>query len=1023
MKRHSCVLRSSLFGGGVSLRRIFCAAATGLFVLGTVSCEPESPENPTPEPEPEPEIPVYAITVETSIPKAAGIPIYEVEVPASAEADEEITVSVTPAADIAVRISGVQANGSECTAAEGTDSAPVYTFTMPEEDVAITVSHTSEVTIAESTLSKGTVVEKNEEGAFTLRNDAYFAPGETVYLRLIPVDYSYKIDVVILDNGTECEKVADEEYIYTFEMPSVPVSVIASTADNWLSITEEYDEHCEVIVLDNYYNETPDDYSAHYHKAMPGLLVHYYYTVEIGYDAELAIIGDNTGHDYFKDSGFVFQDDYTGTGSIIESWAFLMPTEPVTLKLVSSERSIYADEQFIGTYSNGLWINENLENHVFSTSESMLSADIRPNGVFQVNSTDSNKYDFSGTFTYDAAAKKFSYLPEGCKKYGLNGLILTDNYIFGTIKNILEDKPDNTHLYFLSRNAVKFVRATGNQREGKYFIETDAAGNKDWWLVDNQKYSIYPVEAKFSRGESLGDVSTAILTFDADPWVVKYTLDNAGGKPVVEYAGNERGTYSGDGEKLVLDGFGDATYGQTAGTYAIAGIEVTFTPAAGGEDLIFHINVNDKTYEKIETSAEWDGPLRFSTDFPGGKSAGLGGTPYVEVYLDHNFSGAEEKGTAKLVMRVGSASLADNGVTYTYNPNKNTITLSYYHAWYNNGNWVEDEALVLNVSADKQSLTFDKDYISTYGYRNSAYISGGDQTVLAAYSEPAPEPAGWDGPKVYSADKSGSEAAQVNGGSNAYYTVKMDSDENGNEAPGKAWITVTIDETIYCVNSAGSYSYDESARTLTVSGIAYGFYSGPQTVDFIFDVSADKQMITHRQKNTNSGYFFALENPGFGTNITIYADWKLPAAAGGTEPESGWDGPKVYSADKSGSEAAQVNGGSNAYYTVKMDSDENGNKAPGKAWITVTIDETIYCVNSAGSYSYDENAKTLTVSGIAYGYYSGPQTVDFIFDVSADKQMITHRQRNTSSGYFFALENPAFGTNITIYADWKLSGN
>ena len=189
MKRHSCVLRSSLFGGGVSLRRIFCAAATGLFVLGTVSCEPESPENPTPEPEPEPEIPVYAITVETSIPKAAGIPIYEVEVPASAEADEEITVSVTPAADIAVRISGVQANGSECTAAEGTGSASVYTFTMPEEDVAITVSHTSEVTIAENTLSKGTVVEKNEEGAFTLRNDAYFAPGETVYVRLIPVDY------------------------------------------------------------------------------------------------------------------------------------------------------------------------------------------------------------------------------------------------------------------------------------------------------------------------------------------------------------------------------------------------------------------------------------------------------------------------------------------------------------------------------------------------------------------------------------------------------------------------------------------------------------------------------------------------------------------------------------------------------------------------------------------------------------------------------------------------------------------
>ena len=141
---------------------------------------------------------------------------------------------------------------------------------------------------------------------------------------------------------------------------------------------------------------------------------------------------------------------------------------------------------------------------------------------------------------------------------------------------------------------------------------------------------------------------------------------------------------------------------------------------------------------------------------------------------------------------------------------------------------------------------------------------------------------------------------------------------------------------------------------------------------------------------------------------------------GGGEAESGWDGAKEYYNDKSGTEGAMVGGGSNAYYTVKMDTDADGNPAVGKAWITVTIDNSIYCVNSAGDYTYDEGANTLTVEGITYGFYTGPKTTTFTFDVSADKQQLTHRQRNTDSGYFFALANPAFGTSIMTYADWKL---
>ena len=144
--------------------------------------------------------------------------------------------------------------------------------------------------------------------------------------------------------------------------------------------------------------------------------------------------------------------------------------------------------------------------------------------------------------------------------------------------------------------------------------------------------------------------------------------------------------------------------------------------------------------------------------------------------------------------------------------------------------------------------------------------------------------------------------------------------------------------------------------------------------------------------------------------------------AGGGEEENGWDGSPAYSADKSGSEGCMVGGGSNAYYRVRMDTDADGNRSVGKAWITVTIDDAVYCVNSAGDYSYDEGAGTLTVSGISYGFYSGPQTTNFVFDVSADKKTITHRHKNTNSGYFFALENPSFGVSIMTYADWRLQG-
>ena len=495
------------------------------------------------------------------------------------------------------------------------------------------------------------------------------------------------------------------------------------------SITEEYDDHCEVIVLDHYYNEGTE-YADHYHQSVAGVPVHYYYTVEVGYDAEISIIGDKSGYNYRTDPNFEFEDDYTGTGSIIKSVAFIMPKEPITVKGVSIEHDYYVGKEFIGTYPYGFWINESIENHTLATSDPMMSVELRASGAFYVTSSDSNNYDFKGAFTYDEKTNSFNYIPENCKTYGLEGKIISEDFVLGTVKNIVVDMPENTHFYWLSKKPVNFVRATGETRDACYILEVGSGSNKDYYYLNTHTRTLSEAKAEFSRGSTLGDVSTAILTVEKDPYAIKYTLDKKGGKPTVEYARSERGSYTGSDDVLWLDGFGEAKFGSVAGTYTISGILVTFVPKSG-ETMMFYIDESSKTYEKVLNNESWNGPLFFSTANAGGSlNSTAGDSGVVEIWLNHNFSGQEEEGSARLTMRVGSASLADNTVPYTYNASNNTITLSFDYVYYG-ADWVESNSLVLKVSEDKQSLTFEQGYVSTFGYKGNTWILG-DGTVMTA---------------------------------------------------------------------------------------------------------------------------------------------------------------------------------------------------------------------------------------------------------------------------------------------------
>ena len=536
---------------------------------------------------------------------------------------------------------------------------------------------------------------------------------------------------------TQMNVTMKDKTIKSFSLSSFNTIEYIPELDDFRAIIESYDDHCEVIVLDHYYNDS-SDYANHYHKCLPGEAVHYYYTVEPGYDVEVSIIGNSTGHNYRNDRDFEFEDDYTGTGSVISSTAFLMPNEAITIKAVSTERNTYKDAPFIGLYPYGFWINEKYDNHVYSTSNSMAEVNIRSNGVFEVKSLDSNNYDFKGTFNYNVASNSFTYNAEDCKTYGLEGRIISEDFILGIVKNILVDRPENTHFYWISKKPLSFVRATGNDLDRKYIIELGNNNDKQYYFIDTPTYALHEAKATFSEGTTLSDKCIAILEYDARPYAIKYTLQSKTSKPVIEYAGDERGLYNEqdhmNGDQLWLDGFKNGKYGDIEGSYTISGIEVTFTPDNGSENIIFHINSSTKLYTRIENNSGWNGPLRFSTNFTGGKIDAFNqynsGESIMEIWLDHNYSGSVEEGKAKFTMKAGGASMIDSTVPYVYNSSTNTITLNCSYVYFGN-DWIEDEALVLKVSNDKRSLTLDYAYISTFAAKGYAWIVGAN-TVLAA---------------------------------------------------------------------------------------------------------------------------------------------------------------------------------------------------------------------------------------------------------------------------------------------------
>ena len=697
--------------------RLWQVTAVLVASLLAFSCEkPDTPEPPqneqgntgnnegTQKPD-DPKNPSYAITGPTS-------EFYEVEFPESAKEGETVTVTVTPVEG--VTIDGVRYNSKKADLVEGN----VYTFKMPKKDVELTVESSSTITVVESSYYAYEVDKKVAQAGDEV----------TVVFGLYFIDDS--ISHVTVNGTTRCELINSDEmegiYVYSFVMPEGPAVVEAHLTNSYYVIDREWDENCVISMLDCINNAgTADEFCSQ--KA--GFPVHFLYKWNLGYDVVCTLTGKISGEDYTSEIYWSLAAD---NHLYQDCWAFLMPDEPVVIKVVSSERNTYEGQSFVGAY-NGHWITAG-DNLIYSSSQPTMSLDLRKSEAFFVNSTDENAYDFSGIYTV-TDGQIASDREQARGDFALRGKILDNDYAFAIIDNILEDNVDNRRFYFTGKGNFDFVCAS-DKYATRFLLEANRGGNKSWYFIERDNQSIKKAIVSFTSGSSIADACEAMVKVEGGiafnrTETFKYTYQN-GSTPVFTYIGKEAGTYtSAKGETLVLDGFGKGTYNGTEGTYTIENGIVTFTDKAGKETKM-NTDVNNKTFTVItEASEETLKALAAEYKTTTAKISTSGtvsekGTVYVA--FDRNYYGDYYKGYAQIkITYVSNGSTIEIlGDTKKYVVDEAERTVTFPNVVQGNGSSSSTtikKDIVFKISDDFKTLTLVNDYI--YSTNPNDYCIGG----------------------------------------------------------------------------------------------------------------------------------------------------------------------------------------------------------------------------------------------------------------------------------------------------------
>ena len=677
--------------------------------------QPNNPDQPGQTTPPEEEKPTaYQISMK------AESEFYEVEFPETAEAGKTVIVTVTPVENVFV--DAVRYNSVKAQEVEGQENT--FEFEMPEKDVTLSVNTSSTVTVLPSSYFKGSA-------------DAEIAAaGDLVTVTFVVNNIEDMVSTATVNGSIECELVGMDlgEYIFTFEMPEGPAVVEGSTAVEYHVIDREWDENCVIYMLDCINHQgTPEEFCSQ----KPEGIVHFIYKWDLGYDVTCTVTGQKTGKDYTRD---VFWSLAADNHLYQDCWAFYMPNEPVLIKAVSTENTIYEDAAFVGNYS-GYWITFG-ENKIFTSSQPSMNIELCGNSSYFVTSTDENAYDFSGLYAVnDNAIAGDRETSRG--DFALRGKILEDGYAFAIVDNILHDNVDNRRFYLVGKNNFEFVCAS-DKYATRFLLEANEGGQKSWYFIERDNQSISKAEVTFITGSSIGQTCEAMVKVEggiAFNRTEEFRFTNSNGtSPVFTYIGKEAGTYtSAKGETLVLDGFGKGSYNGNEGTYTIENGIVTFTDKAGKETKM-NTDVNNKTFTVItEASEETLKALAAEYKTTTAKISTSGtvsenGTVYVA--FDRNYYGDYYKGYAQIkITYVSNGSTIEIlGDTKKYVVDEIERTVTFPNVVQGDGvnaNTTIKKDVVFKISDDFKTLTLVNDYI--YSTNPNDYCIGG--AVLNAVEE------------------------------------------------------------------------------------------------------------------------------------------------------------------------------------------------------------------------------------------------------------------------------------------------
>lgn len=661
----------------------------GALLAGAAGCSEDNTEGAAPS---------FAITVPTS-------ENYQVTVAESAKAGDEVPLSIVPAEGM--EIVTVHYNEEPCTfvSSDAETNTFNYTFTMPASDVTLNIE------VREMAPTEYSIYYDNSDNFYFVNVPQSAVSGTEITFYVNVTDLS--LDITSIAYGSElgefCKQEGDvklqpdyKQYTFKFTMPAHDVSLDVTTATEYNDITLEGDDHAYInmlnaLVKDDNGDPVLDEDGNKMYRGFYNQVVQFTYEVDPGYNYSVTIVGGRTGTHYedqtiFEDNGWDFNS----------YWTLVMPAEPLTMTIKSSEKNDFVGKALVGNYK-GFFINTTQLGKLERYDATTLEAEIKSNTAFSVKTTDANKFDFQGMISYDESTKQFAYDAASCESYGLSGRY-DDEMTVAWVSNLLEDMPDNIRFYVMSKNDLSsFISA--NAGGSKYLLEVKTSTGTAYYLFEREGYQLTKVDMEFTNGESLGDASAAGFVTKEGEKILKYTYD--GNTTSLIEKGREAGSYqpaSGSGDVLELDGFGSGKIGSKEGTYTIVDGIVTLN--CSGEETKYNIDMNAKTYTAINDEGTWDGPTSFYVE---GSDIAYNGSKMTKGSVKVTLDPAQTKATFVAQYYSDMYRMEDavnSTVSYIYDAASSTLTLSQilvgvYGTW--NSERVD---IVFSVSSDKQTLTF-----------------------------------------------------------------------------------------------------------------------------------------------------------------------------------------------------------------------------------------------------------------------------------------------------------------------------